>query len=135
MSDPNFPNQPPPPPPPPSYQPPPYTPPPGPPSQYYQQGSPGYIPPPIAPASGLAVAGGLAAQFRGRAAWSVGVGAATVILPLVFTGFYFRIWPILGIIYGIQAIRRGQMIGGAVGIVLNLIGGALSLFVSGLVHF
>ena len=72
-------------------------------------------------------------QFRGRAAWSVGVGAATVILPFLFTGFYFRIWPILGIIYGVQAIRRGQLIGGAVGIGLNLIGGLVSLFESGLI--
>ena len=134
MSDPDVPNQPPP-PPPPGYQPPPYAPPPGPPPQYYpHQGSPGYIPPPIAPSSGLSIPGGLGAQFRGRAAWSVGVGAATVILPLLFTGFYFRIWPILGLIYGVQAIRRGQVIGGTVGIVLNVIGGTLSLVVSGLIR-
>jgi len=112
MSDPNAPNQ-----------PPPYTPPPGPPPQYYPpQSSPGYIPPPIAPA---AAGIGLLGQFRGRAMWSIIAGLVSIVVPF-FTTFYFPILPILAFIYAIQAIRRGQLIGGIIGLVLSILGGIVS---------
>ena len=39
--------------------------------------------------------------------------------------FFFL--PIIGLIAGIQAIRTGRMIGGIVAIVLNIIGGIITL--------
>jgi hypothetical protein len=75
-------------------------------------------------------------QFRGRAAWSIVLGVLSVGVPIV-TGltsnstFYFYVLPIFGFIRGVQAVTRGQVIGGIVGIVLNVIGGLISLMVSG----
>lgn len=144
MSDPAAPPPPPPPPPPsgpspqyrpPEYQPPPgtYQPPPGPPPNYYIQQSPGYVPPPIGPTSGAGMGAiNFGSQFSGRAAWSCGIGVLSIVLPFVFQGFYFRVTPIFGIIYGVQAITRGQVIGGSVGIGLCVVGGLVSLFASGL---
>jgi hypothetical protein len=124
--------------PPPSYNPPPmsYQPPPGP-AMPQQQQSPGFMPQPIAPSS----AGGLnlGVQLAG-AAWPIGIGALGIALPFVtaalFGGnlFYFRILPIFGIIYGIRAITRGFVIGGAVGIVLNVIAGIVSLTAMGVIN-
>lgn len=72
-------------------------------------------------------------QFTGIALWSVILGVVAVGVPLV-TGLtssghvvYFYIIPIFGLIRGIQAVTRGQVIGGIVGIVLNVIGGLISL--------
>ena len=72
-------------------------------------------------------------QFTGIALWSVILGLASVGVPLV-TGLttgghivYFYVIPIFGLVRGIQAVTRGQVIGGIVGIVLNVIGGAISL--------
>ena len=119
---------------PPSYQPPappptysdiPYAPPPGP---------PGYP-----PAAGYpsAVAGlGIMSQFRGVALWSVILGVLSVGVPIV-TGLtsggsvvYFYVLPIFGFIRGVQAVTRGQVVGGIVGIILNAIGGLISLTVA-----
>jgi hypothetical protein len=111
-----------------------YQPPPGP---NLQQQSPGYMPPPIAPSS----AGGLnlGVQIAG-AGWPIGIGAIGIVLPFVTAAlfgsnvFYFRILPIFGIIYGVRAIMRGFVIGGAIGIVLNVIAGFLSLTLMGVIN-
>ncbi|HEX7265746.1 MAG TPA: hypothetical protein VF383_16330 [Candidatus Dormibacteraeota bacterium] len=74
-----------------------------------------------------------AAQFSGMALWSVILGALAVGVPILtsFTSgghiVYFYVIPIFGFIRGIQAVTRGQVIGGIVGIVLNAIGGLISL--------
>jgi hypothetical protein len=75
-----------------------------------------------------AAAGGinLLQQFRSYAGWSVLLGLASVIVPVVF-GYVFYLLPIFGIVAGIRAIMRGQLIGGIVGIVLNAIGGLITL--------
>ena len=74
-------------------------------------------------------------QFTGVALWSVILGLVSVGVPLVgiFSGgsaYYFYILPIFGLVRGIQAVTRGQVIGGIVGIVLNVIGGAISLLLA-----
>jgi hypothetical protein len=117
-------------PPPPGYAPPPpgYAPPPqgyAPPPQGYQQ--------PMPP--GMVAAGGgiaLMQQFGGPAAWSIILGVVGIIVPFVFN-FYFPLLPIFGIISGIRAIQRGRVIGGAVGIAVNLLAGLVALFASGLI--
>jgi len=95
--------------------------------------APSQMPPPIMPVA-VAAAGGatLMYQFGGAAAWSIGFGLVSIVVPFV-TNFYFPILPIFGIINGVRAIQRGRMIGGIVGIVINLIGGVVTLFASGLV--
>ena len=123
---------PPPPPPPTSAPPPAYQPPPG-----YQPGSPGYMPQPIAPSS----AGGLnlGVQIAG-AGWSIGIGVIGILLPFVTgalfggTAFYFRVMPIFGVIYGVRAIMRGYVIGGAIGIGVNILAGLVSLTFAGLIN-
>jgi hypothetical protein len=40
--------------------------------------------------------------------------------------YFFYILPIFGFIRGVQAVTRGQLIGGIVGIVLNILGGIIS---------
>jgi hypothetical protein len=111
-------------PPPPGYQPPPgYSQPPP---------APGYMPPPIGPATAVATAG-VMQQFSGMAAWSIGIGLVSIGVPL-FTNFYFPILPIFGVINGARAIQRGRLIGGIIGIVLNLLGGLVSLIASGLIN-
>jgi hypothetical protein len=71
-------------------------------------------------------------QFGGAAAWSIGCGLASIIVPFV-SSFYFPILPIVGLINGVRAIQRGRLIGGIVGLVLNALGGIVSLFASGLI--
>ena len=70
-------------------------------------------------------------QFTGVAAWSIGIGLVSVIVPFAFN-YYFPILPIFGLISGARAIQRGKIIGGIVGIVLNVLGGIVSLMSSGL---
>lgn len=65
-------------------------------------------------------------QFSGYAAWSIGVGLATVIVPFVFNRVFFFI-PIIGLLGAVQAIRGGRLIGGVIGMVLNVIGGIITL--------
>ena len=116
-----------PPPPPPVYQ--------GPPAPdymqpYMQQQQPPYGPPPYGfnpTVAGVGGVAGLMAQFRGRAAWSCGIGLVTIVAPFV-VHFVFYVLALVGLIYGIQAIRRGQLIGGVVGIALNIVGGLLTIF-------
>jgi hypothetical protein len=97
-------------------------------------GSPGYgyVPPPGYPTTRPAIS--VMSQFTGMAMWSIILGLLSVGVPVVtglFTSggiVYFYILPIFGFIRGIQAVTRGQVIGGVVGIVLNIIGGLLSFF-------
>ena len=92
--------------------------------QSYQNQQP---PPPYA-AMGVAGAAGLMSQFTGRAAWSIGVGLVTIIAPFV-VHWVFYVLALVGLLYGVQAIRRGQLIGGIIGIVLNVIGGLLTIVI------
>ena len=118
--------------PPPPYQglPPGYQPPSTPP------GSPGYMPQGIGPATGL----GLGAQIVGARS-SIIVGVIGVFVPIVWavassggSVFYFYILPIFGLIYGVRSITRGFVIGGIIGVVLNLIAGFISLTASGIIN-
>jgi hypothetical protein len=93
-----------------------------------------YLQPPQQPHAVVPMAAGGAAilyQLGGPAAWSIGFGLVSIVVPLV-TDYYFPILPIAGGLGAIQAIRRGRVIGGVIGIVLNLIGGLVSLLASGL---
>ncbi len=80
----------------------------------------------------------LTSQFTGLAMWSIILGALSVGVPLATGlmsnggGYYFYVLPIFGFIRGVQAVTRGQMIGGIVGIVLNILGGLISVISSGL---
>jgi hypothetical protein len=69
---------------------------------------------------------GILSQVTGVAGVGLLLGLATVIVPLVF-GYVFYVLPIAGFLAGITAIRRGQLIGGIVAIVLNALGGILTL--------
>ena len=93
-------------------------------------GTPGYVPP--AGYSPLRTGAGVMSQFRGMALWSVILGLLSVGVPIL-TGLtsnghivYFYVIPIFGFIRGVQAVTRGQVIGGIAGIVLNAIGGLIS---------
>ena len=92
------------------------------------------MPQPIAPSSGGINIG---AQLVG-ASYSIGVGVAGILLPifsgLIFGGtvYYFYVLPVFGLIYGIRSISRGFVIGGVVGIVLNVLAGIASLTAAGL---
>lgn len=81
------------------------------------------MPPSIGPAAGTA---GVLSQFTGSAGWGVLVGLACIVVPFVFNRVFFFL-PIIGLILGIQAIRQGKLIGGIVAIVLNVIGGIITL--------
>jgi hypothetical protein len=88
----------------------------------------GSMPPPVYPMQGQqmgAQGAGLMAQFTGDALWSIGLGLVSTIVPF-FLGRVFYFLPLIGIYYGIRAIRGGKVIGGAVGIALSVIGGAIS---------
>jgi hypothetical protein len=78
--------------------------------------------------------GMMSGQFSGPALWSMIVGVACLALPF-FTPLYFRFLPFAGIITGIRAILSGRLIGGLIGIGLNVVAGALSLIYMGVIHF
>ncbi len=86
------------------------------------------MPPPIA---GTAAGPGILYQFTGPALWSIGCGVVSIVVPFVTT-FYLPVLPIIGLFYGIQAIRRGRLLGGIVGLVLSVIGGIVALIASGI---
>jgi hypothetical protein len=65
-------------------------------------------------------------QFRGSALWSIGLGLVSIVVPFVL-GYVFFFLPFIGIYYGFRAVRRGQVIGGVVGIVLCCIGGFITI--------
>src|SRR2546423_2556038 len=102
-----------------------YQPPPSPPPGTYQ---PPGTPPPVLPTR-MAAGGtaGLISQFTGSAGWACLVGVVCIVVPFVFNRVFFFL-PIIGLILALQAIFRSkQMIGGIVGIVLNVIGGIVTL--------
>ena len=76
-------------------------------------------------------------QFSGPAATSVLIGVLSVGVPIVTSfvsnsgTFYFYVLPIFGFISGVRAVSRGLVIGGIIGIVLNIVGGLTSLVASG----
>ena len=124
MSDhPNDPNATPPPPPP--QQPAPYSPPAG---TYQPPPAPGApVPPPVYPPAQAAGRGGLLPQFTGNAGWGILLGIICIVVPLVFNRVFFFL-PIIGLIAAIYAIVRSkQLIGGIIGIVLNVIGGIITI--------
>jgi hypothetical protein len=107
---------------------------------------PGYAPPPqgyqgqmptgmpmIAAAGGLSIGAQIIAA---RSSIIVGViGIFVPIVTVLVTGgtvVYFYILPIFGLIYGIRAMTRGAVIGGGIGVVLNLLAGLVTLVSSGL---
>lgn len=97
---------------------------------YLQQQQPAYAPQPAV--VGGAMAGGLIYQLGGPAAWSIGFGLVSIIVPFA-TNYYFPILPIAGAISAIRAIQRGRVIGGIIGIAVNVVGGLVSLLASGLI--
>ena len=91
-------------------------------------GAPGQVPPPYLPVAAAGTGLNLMSQFSGDALWSVGFGLAATIVPFVLNRVFFFL-PLIGLFYGVRAIMRGRMIGGIVGIVLNVIGGIITLIV------
>lgn len=91
----------------------------------YPPGTPG-VRSPYAPA---AVAGGgltVMSQFSGDAMWSIGLGLVSIVVPFIINRIFFFL-PLIGLFYGIRAVRRGRVIGGIVGIVLSVLGGLVTL--------
>jgi hypothetical protein len=76
----------------------------------------------------VAAAGGISlmSQFTGDALWSIGLGLVSIVVPFVLNRVFFFL-PLIGLFYAVRAIRRGRVIGGVVGIVLNVIGGIITL--------
>jgi uncharacterized membrane protein len=95
------------------------------------------MPQPIGPSSGSGL--NLVAQITG-AGWSIALGALGILVPVisafVLSGsvFYFYLLPIFGFVYGIRSITRGFVIGGIIGMVLNVLAGIVSLTASGLIN-
>ena len=71
-------------------------------------------------------------QFGGYAAYSIIVGVLGIALPF-FAGYYFRVLPIFGIITGVRAMMRGRVLGGAVGVGVNILAGLASLYSAGII--
>ncbi|HEV2217017.1 MAG TPA: hypothetical protein VGV88_05520 [Candidatus Dormibacteraeota bacterium] len=124
-----------PPPPPPGYAPPPAPPGYAPPPQGYQQ----QMPPGMQVAAGAGL--GIGAQIV-VARSSIIVGVIGILVPVVFSivsgggsAFYFYVLPIFGLIYGVRAMMRGAVIGGGIGVALNVVAGLVSLVSSGLLGF
>jgi hypothetical protein len=99
-------------------------------AQPYLQQQPGYAPQPMA--VGGAMAGGLMSQLGGPAAWSIGFGLVSIIVPFAFN-YYFPLLPIAGIISALRAMQRGRLIGGVIGLAVNIVGGLVSLLASGVI--
>jgi hypothetical protein len=90
-------------------------------------GSTGQVaPPPYLPTATVGAGVGLLSQFTGDALWSIGLALVSIVVPFVFNRIFFFL-PLIGLYYGIRAIQRGRMIGGIVGIVLNVIGGIITI--------
>jgi hypothetical protein len=85
-------------------------------------------PPPVLPTSVAPVGtAGILYQFTGSAGWACLMGVICIAVPFVFNRVFFFL-PIIGLILAIQAIVRSKkMIGGIVAIVLNVIGGIITL--------
>ena len=104
-----------------------------PPPVSYQPSQPGYaypgqMPQPINPvAVGFGGSAALLSQFSGFALSSIIAGLLSAGVPLLLNRYYI-ILPVLGIVSGLRAIQRGKLIGGLVGIGLNVLGGIFTLF-------
>jgi len=85
----------------------------------------------VVPAVAVGTTSALSFQFGGSAAWAIGFGLVAILTPFV-SGFYFRIFPIAGIISGIRALMHGRLIGGGIGLALNVVAALLSLMASGI---
>ncbi len=68
----------------------------------------------------------LMSQFSGDAMWAIGLGLVSVVVPFIFNRIFFFL-PLIGLFYGIRAIRRGRLIGGIVGVVLCVLGGIVTI--------
>ena len=82
------------------------------------------------PVAAVGATGALMSQFGGAALWSIGLGIVSIVVPF-FANFYFPIMPIIGALNGVRAIQRGRVIGGIVGLVLNAIGGIITMVYAG----
>ena len=98
--------------------------------QPYLQQQPGYGATPTA--VGGMMAGGLMYQLGGPAAWSILFGLVSIVVPFA-TNYFFPILPIAGGISANRAIQRGRVVGGIIGIAVNVVGGLVSLLASGLI--
>lgn len=90
---------------------------------------PGPGAPPVLPTAGGGAGVGTAgfiSQFTGAAGWGVLLGVVTIVVPFVFNRVFFFL-PIIGLLAGIQALRTRKVIGGIVAIVLNVIGGIITI--------
>lgn len=87
-------------------------------------------PPPYAPtgAGAFGTGAGILSQFTGSAAWAIGLGLLTIIVPFTL-GRVFYVTPIVAFLAGIRAVRAGKVIGGIVGMVLSAIGGLITIVV------
>ena len=85
----------------------------------------------VVPAVAVGTTSAFTFQFGGSAAWAIGFGLVAIATPFV-SGFYFRFVPLAGIISGIRALMRGRLIGGSIGLALNIIAALVSLMASGL---
>jgi ABC-type multidrug transport system permease subunit len=98
-------------------------------------GSPGYMPQGIGPSSGS----GIGTQVRGASS-SIIVGVIGIFVPIITaiffggTVFYFYALPIFGLIYGVRSMTRGFVVGGIIGVVLNLLAGLVSLTAAGIIN-
>lgn len=85
----------------------------------------------VVPAVAVGTTSALMFQFGGPALWSIGFGLVAIVTPFM-SSFYFRFVPLAGIISGVRALMRGRLIGGGIGLALNLIAALISLMASGL---
>lgn len=90
----------------------------------YPPGMPSQPPPVLPTAAGGGI--NIMSQFAGSSLWSNILGLISIVVPFVFNRVFFFL-PLIGLFYAIRAIRNGQLIGGIVGIVLNCIGGLVTL--------
>ncbi len=85
----------------------------------------------VVPAVAVETTSALTLQFGGSAAWAIGFGLVAIVTPFL-SSFYFRIFPIAGVISGIRVLMHGRLIGGGIGLALNIFAALLSLLASGL---
>ncbi len=112
-------------------------PPPGPPASIPPPPPASAAPAPIRPVAAAGGRVGIGAQLI-AAGWSIGVGVAGILLPIVSAlilggnVYYFYILPVFGLVSGVRAVSRGYVIGGGIGIALNVLAGLASLTAAGL---
>jgi len=93
----------------------------------YQQQALSPYPQPINPSAvAFGSAGAILYQFGGPAMGSLIAGAVTVGVPLLLNRYYI-ILPVVGVLTGVRAVMRGRLLGGLVGIGLNVLGGIFTL--------